>query len=383
MAKMTFYPIGNADCILIDLDSGKKVLFDYAACRDPDNKDDLRCDLPAELRNDLGTRDHYDIVAFTHLDRDHYQGATEFFYFRHIKKYQSEVDEKPRIKMGTMWVPAAVITEALKKDADVEAKAIQQEARDRFRAGERVRVFSRPERLREWCEANKIDFEKRKHLITDAGKLAPEVTLKEDGAEFFVHSPFAKRQDENTVEDRNRDAIIMQVTFQVNGINTKAFLSSDAHYDVLADIVTITEAKGNGTRLEWDIHKLPHHCSYRSLAEERGKDKTTPDSTVGRLFEDYGSDRCIVVSNSDTIPKKGDDRDMQEGANPPHRQAASYYREDVCEPKDGEFKVTMEHPNEKSPKPLVIEIGEKKAKVKKMEVMATAAVISQRAPRAG
>jgi hypothetical protein len=247
MAKMTFYPIGSADCILIELDSGKKVLFDYAACRDPNNKDDLRCDLPAELRNDLGTRDYYDIVAFTHLDKDHYQGATEFFYFRHIKEYQAEVDEKPRIKMDTMWVPAAVITEALEKDADVEAKAIQREARERFRAGEGVRVFSRPERLREWCGANEIDFEKRKHLITDAGKLAPKVTLEEDGAEFFVHSPFAKRQDEKNVEDRNRDSIIMQVTFQVNGIDTKAFLPSDTHYDVLADIVTITEARGNGT----------------------------------------------------------------------------------------------------------------------------------------
>lgn len=382
MAKLTFFPIGSADCILIDLDSERKVLFDYAACGDPNDSEDLRCDLPAELRNDLGDRDYYDVVAFTHLDRDHFHGATEFFYFRHIAKYQGDVDGKPRIKMDTMWVPAAVITEAIGKDADTEAKAIQREARQRFKAGDGIRVFSRPERLKEWCEANEVDFESRKHLITDAGKTAPGITLKDDSAEFFVHSPFAKRQDENTVEDRNRDSIIMQVTFEVDGVSTKAFLASDATYDVLADIVAVTEAKGNSPRLEWDIHKLPHHCSYRSLAEDRGKDKTKPDSTVKRLFEDYGKDRCIVVATSDTIPEKGDDRD-KDGANPPHRQAANYYREDVCSPKDGEFKVTMEHPSKDGPKPLVITIGPKKATIKKQETAAVAAVISQRAPRAG
>ena len=382
MAKMTFYPLGSADCILIELDSGRKVLFDYAACGNSYDPDDLRCDLPAELRNDLGKRDYYDVVAFTHLDRDHYQGASEFFYFDHIAKYQGDVDGKPRIKMETLWVPAATITEPLGRDADAEAKAIQREARERFKTGDGVRVFSRPGRLKEWCEKNDVDFESRKGLITDAGNPAPETTLKDDLAEFFVHSPFAKRQDEETVEDRNRDSIIMHVTFEVDGVQTKAFLASDATYEVLADIVSVTEAKENDARLEWDIHKLPHHCSYRALAEDRGKEKTKPDSEVKRLFEDYGNERCIFVSTSDTIPEKGDDCD-KDGANPPHRQAANYYREDVCGPKDGEFKVTMEHPSKDSPKPLVITIGSKKATIKKQETKAVAAVISQSAPRAG
>lgn len=38
--------------------------------------------------------------------------------------------------------------------------------------GEMESAFFRPERLRKWCEDNKVDFEKRKSLITDAGKLA-------------------------------------------------------------------------------------------------------------------------------------------------------------------------------------------------------------------
>lgn len=383
MHSVAIFNLGNADCTRINLSCGRKILFDYANMRDPNDDEDLRCDLPMELREDLGQRDYYDVVAFSHLDRDHYAGATDFFYFEHIAKYQGEVGGKKRIKMNVMWVPAAVITEKLPADAEIEAKAIQKEARERFRAGKGIRVFSRPERLEGWCKENGVDIEKRRALITDAGRLAPEFGLDDDGVEFFVHSPFAMRQDENTVEDRNCDSLVMQATFQIEGTLTKMILSSDVTHDVITDIVVVTEAKKNGARLEWDILKLPHHCSYRSLSDEKGKDKTKPVPKVKRLFEHYGQDRGIVVSTSDTIPEKGDDRDTLEGANPPHRQAANYYKEEVTGPKDGEFKVTMEHPKSSKPSPMVITIDERKATVKKETVAATAAAVSVRAPRAG
>ena len=197
MHKLTFFPLGNADCTLIDLECGKKILFDYANMRDPDDENDLRCDLEQELRDDLddSDRDYYDVVAFTHLDEDHYKRSTEFFWLQHAKKYQGD----DRIKINTMWVPAAAITETgLDKQ---EAKIIQAEARYRFKQGKDIRVFSRPDKLKAWCEKNGVDFERRKHLITDAGQLAPEFTLDDDQAEFFVHSPFSKRLDEENVED--------------------------------------------------------------------------------------------------------------------------------------------------------------------------------------
>jgi len=207
--------------------------------------------------------------------------------------------------MDMLWVPAAVITERLGHDAEVEAKAIQKEARERFKASNGIRVFSRPGRLQQWCDDNDVDLEKRRQLITDAGQLAPEFTLANDDAEFFVHSPFAVRQDENTVEDRNADALVMHVTFDVDGTQTKLFLASDVDHEVLADIVKVTEAKKNTPRLEADIHKLSHHCSYLSLGPDKGDNKTKPALKVQRLFEHYAQEGCIVVSTSDTIPSKG------------------------------------------------------------------------------
>jgi len=382
MHKVTFYNIGNADCIRIDVENGKRLLFDYAHMRDENDDDDARCDLPRALRDDLGDRDNFDIVAFTHLDRDHYARATEFFYFDHIAKYQSDVDGETRIKMTEMWVPAAVITEALSTDADAEAKAIQKEARERFKAKSGICVFSAPKRLREWCERNDVDFDERKHLVTDAGRPAPGFSIDQDGVEFFVHSPFAVRQDECTVEDRNNDALVMHATFKVGGRETKLFLASDVKHDMLTDIVTITERKKRGARLEWDIFKLPHHCSHHSLsAALREGDKSVPELKVKRLFEDYGQDNCIVVSTSEPIPEKGSARDKK-GANPPHRQAAAYYREDVVTD-DEDFKVTMEHPSESDPAPLVIEIDGHGATVKKVRAAAAFVATTSRAPRAG
>ena len=46
MPTITMFPLGNADAVLVDLADGQKLLFDYADRRDPDDEDDLRCDLP-------------------------------------------------------------------------------------------------------------------------------------------------------------------------------------------------------------------------------------------------------------------------------------------------------------------------------------------------
>src|SRR4051812_1147629 len=105
MPKLTFFPLGNADCCLIDLQGGQKLLFDYANQRNPNDSTDLRIDLPTALAADLKTarRDYYDVVAFTHLDADHIAGASEFFHLKHNPKYQGE----GRVKINTLWVPAA------------------------------------------------------------------------------------------------------------------------------------------------------------------------------------------------------------------------------------------------------------------------------------
>src|SRR5438552_1898957 len=107
MSQITFFPLGNADCCLIALDDGRRFLFDFANQRNSDDKEDKRIDLAAALRDDLEdcNRNEYDVVAFTHLDKDHICGSSNFFHFEHSKDFQGD----DRVKIKELWVPAAVI----------------------------------------------------------------------------------------------------------------------------------------------------------------------------------------------------------------------------------------------------------------------------------
>src|SRR6266478_5690811 len=102
-ARVTFFPIGNADCCRIDLVGGRKVLIDFADKRDPKDPYDKRIDLAAEVRRDL----------------------------------------------------------------DDAARVIRQEARHRLKQGKGIKVFSRPERLHDLLESWGLTVADRASCIVD------------------------------------------------------------------------------------------------------------------------------------------------------------------------------------------------------------------------
>lgn len=348
-AKVTFFPLGNADCCRLDLAGGRKVLIDFANTRNLKDPFDKRIDLAGELRRDLddADRDYLDVVCVTHLDTDHVKGSGEFFWLDHAGQYQGA----NRIKIRELWVPAAAVTE---EGAEDDARVIRQEARYRLKQGKGIKVFSRPERLHDLLESWGLSVADRASCIVDAGQTVPGF-YKEgpDKAEFFVHSPFAWRLNDREIEDRNQDSIVMQVTFVEGGVETYGILGSDADYDTLTKIVEIAKLHKREARLLWDFLKLFHHCSYLSLGPERGKDETEVVPEGQWLFETQSRDGCVIISTSDPIPEKGSEADKN--VQPPHRQAANHHRR-VVRDKGGQFKVTMEIPSVQRPKPLVIEI---------------------------
>ena len=374
MTQITFYPLGCADTSLVELHDGRRMLVDYANKRS-DETQDKRCDLPALLKADLKVagRSSYTVVAFTHLDEDHCNGASDFFHFQHATKYQGA----GRHKIETMWVPAAAITET---NLEGDAWVIRQEARYRLKQGSGILVFSRPERLRDWFEAEGLSMVARAHCFVDAGTLVPVFNLHSDGVEFFVHSPHARRTDERGLEDRNGDSLVFQARFREEDSNTDVLFAADVDHEVLSEIVQITRWHKNDDRLHWDVYHLPHHCSYKALGPEKGVDKTVPVADVKWLCETQGEADGFIISPSKPIPWKGtpEDDDVQ----PPHRQAAAYYKAKVLnDPK--RLLVTMSEPSSTSPKPIVIAItGDGAVKVPPGSggVSAAAAVI---APRAG
>lgn len=369
MHKVIFYPLGNADCCQVILEGGRRMLFDYAARRNPSDPNDKRIDLPTTLRDELAAagRDYFDTVAFTHADDDHIAGAPAFFRLEHDKQYRGA----GRIAIRDLWVPAALIIE---DRLDGDAKILQDEARYRLRNSTGVRVFSRPARLEGWLRRQGLTLADRAHLITDAGQLVPGYAKATEGVEFFAHSPFAARLN-GTLVDRNECSLVLQATFATGGRDRQLLLTADTEWENFEAIVAVTRIHGRPERLAWDIVKVPHHCSYGSLGPDKGAEETKPTPGIAWLYN-QGRSGGIIVSTSKPIP--ADDADSQ----PPHRQAANYYR-GRASAIGGQFVVTMAYPTAAAPRPLVILLGSSGAEIDKARATGPAIVTGGRALRAG
>jgi len=372
--KIRFYPVGNGDSSQIILENGKRLLFDYRQVKSGEEEGSPTIDLATTLREELNDndRDNFDVVAFTHGDDDHIAGSSDFFYLDHTKKYQG----KDRIKISELWVPAAMIIE---EGPTEEARTLRQEARHRLRKNYGIRVFSKPERLKEWLESEGLTVESRSHLISDAGTIVPGYTLKADQVEFFVHSPFIKHCDGSEDIARNESAIILHATFRILGKETRYFIIGDSTWDVLSDIVNITRGHKNYERLLWDIYNIPHHCSYNSLAEEKGKEVTIPHPDVAWLL-DQGQTNALLVCSSIPVPNDNE-RKM-----PPHIQAKRTY-DDIAGKKNAGSSVLVTGDSKdryKNPTPIEIEISSDGCK-RKLGPIGTASIVtsSRTADRAG
>ena len=375
--KVIFYPVGNGDTSQIVLENGKRILFDFRHLLKTENGEGPEINLKDRLKDDLkkASKTSFDVVAFTHGDKDHIENSTEFFELRHAAKYQGD----GRIKIDTLWVPAAMILEtATNDDQSSEFVIWRQEARYRLKEGKGIRVFSKPDMLKTWLEENDLTVESRKSLITDAGQLVPDFTLGGDGVEFFCHSPFIKHVDEGD-DLRNEAALIFNVRFK-KGSNLFDYLAvGDTEWSVLEDIVKTTKDHGNDDRLEWDLYNIPHHCSYLALSDEKGNTETTPKPLIKELLQ-KGKDGAYLVSSSAPIL---DTKEGREQTQPPHIQAKKCYLRYLTEVGGSKFLVTMEEPNATKPEPLEFKIDTNGISLDRKIISAAAIITSSPAPRAG
>ena len=360
MTKLTFYPLGNADCCLIDLSEGKKILYDYANTRGED-----ACDLAEWLKEDLDGVDEIDVVAFSHSDQDHVKGAKDFFYMEWAAKYQSD----DRVKMKELWVPADMIIDKHPNE-DESARVLREEARHRLKEGKGVKVFSRPERLKDWLEDNDLTLKEREDCIVNAGVVVDTFSLDADGVEVFAHAPFSMMDGEEII-DKNTNSLVHHLTIKEGEKEFGVLMCADAVQATLDGVVKQTKKYGNEERLAWDILKVAHHCSYKSLnEEEKGENKTEPSENVNWLLE-QGRNKAKMVMTSKKIPSEDTDQ-------PPHKQAHAAY-ENVRSTLSGKIVVTMDKPKKRT----IIELGHNGHKLIQNASSSAAIVTSTKAPRVG
>jgi len=379
--KITCYSVGNGDTTQIVLSNGRRILFDFCHREKAEDQDTSEIDLMAQLKEELkkAERDYFDVVAFTHADRDHIQGSTEFFELKHADKYQGE----GRIKIRELWVPAAMLLEEAEKDQQTEEFVLlRQEARHRLLEGKDVLVFSRPPALIDWLKEKLRDRGEsgnaRDHLFVDAGQIVQSFSLDRDHADFFCHSPFIKHTDEGDII-RNDAALIFNVRFRADGAHYDYLHVGDAPWEVLEDIVRTTRYHKNDDRLEWNLYNIPHHCSYLSLSDDKGEKETEPKPLVAELLRQGRTDAYIACS-SNPIP---DLKESYSQEQPPHIQARKAYERYLDGVGGRRFLVTMEEPNANKPEPLLFEITGGGVSWKRSASIGAPAIVTSRPPRAG
>lgn len=377
--KVTFYPVSNGDSSQIVLANGRRILMDFhhRACGEDESSPHL--DLAKHLRAEFKAagRDYVDVMAFTHADLDHICGFSDFFELQYSGTYQGS----DRIKIKELWVPAAVLIEpATMEQKSDEFYILRQEARYRLKKGEGIKVFSKPPAVQKILTDAGISVASREHCFVDAGTIVNTFSLVNDGVEFFVHSPFVAHCEDGDFE-RNIASLIFNIRFVVGTYQCDYLAVGDTEYETLGQIVEITEAHNNSDRLKWDLFNIPHHCSYRALAQDKGDKETVPDEGAEKVLLG-GKRRAYVVSSSRPIPNS---KDAYEQTQPPHIQARNTYEKYLEKVGGSKMLVTMEYPNGFYPEPMMFEISSNGLKLvtAASAVGAAGAIVSAPAPRAG
>lgn len=361
---ITFYPEGNAECILLNLANDKRMLLDYANMHSSDPR---YADLPAAFAEIKS----FDVVMFSHAHEDHVKGASDFFYLKHALKYQTG----NRVKIKELWVSAAFLLDV---NPCEDARIIRQEARYRLKEcnGEGIKIFAAPDSLDSWLTENELSTNDSDYPIIHAGTLLDNSMhgLGED-VSIFVHAPFS--EDSDDVENRNDPSIVLQIRLSNSNQNTDILITGDTPYEVLDKIVKRSEANDNSDYLKWDLYDIPHHCSHTGLAAERGDEITEPSDNIKRLLGEYGQQNAFLVASCRAFSDVGED-DTQ----PPHFQAKNAYKK-YSKNADGTMKpffVTSEYKGTTHPKPLRLKIDETGICE---DIGISATIINSPAPRAG
>lgn len=333
---ITFFPEGNAECVLLELENGKRMLMDYANMHSGDPR---YTDLTASFEG----IDSFDVVMFTHPHDDHVKGAADFFRFDHEIKYQTG----KRAKIKELWISAAFLLDV---NPCEDARVIRQEARYRLKEcnGVGIKIFAAPGSLTSWLKDNELSTDENDHPIIHAGTLI-DSSMHSLGNEIsiFVHAPFS--EDVEDADNRNDPSIVIQIALDNAGQTISIFITGDTPHDVLDKIIERSEFYENTDYLKWDLYDIPHHCSYTGLSGEKGEDVTEPSENIKRLLGEYGQQNAFLVASCRAFSDVGEN-DTQ----PPHIQAQKAYKK-YSKNVDGSDKIlfiTSEYKGKTNPKPL-------------------------------
>lgn len=354
VAKLVFFPVGNGDMTLIELESGRKILVDINIRAAADDPDDDTLDVATALRDRL-TRDgqgrlYVDALLITHPDKDHCTGLKKHFHMAQPSDWSEAAD---KIFVRELWSSPMVFRRASSQHVLCDdAKAFNSEARRRVQKyrdmpgavgdGDRILILGED-------EGGKTDD--LGSILVKADATFSTVNGQYDWtmtARLLAPLPKSDDVDEEEVRSKNHSSTILNFSLSGdNVIDACRYLSGgDAE-------VAIWERlwQRHAERADWfsyDVLQAPHHCSWHSLSydswSEHGDDAAVCEDARSALCQTRKG--AVIVASSKAI--KDDDID------PPCIRAKQEYQS-IVKAAGGSF-VCVGEP-EKAPDLVEFEIG--------------------------
>jgi hypothetical protein len=352
-ALITFFPVGNGDMTLIELESGRTTLIDVNIRAAADNPDDPTPDVAAKLRHklkrDAQGRLYVDVFVLSHPDKDHCTGLSKHF---HLGPPDAHAGEK--ILIRELWSSPMLFRRASSTlTLCDDAKAFNTEARrrvQRFRDvgfavgdGDRIQILGKDEN-------GKTDD--LTAILVEVHGLVTKVNGMHDGtmeARLLGPPPQSDDEDDEEALSKNRASVILRFSLTGGGVpDVCRFLTGgDAEVAVWE---RLWEEHSQKDWLEYDILQTPHHCSWHSLSyeswSELGEDAQVSQDARSALSQARRG--AVIVASSKPI--KEDDAD------PPCIRAKREYAR-IAQEVSGAFKCTGEYPSEEDPDLMEFEIG--------------------------
>lgn len=317
---ITFYPVDNGDCNLIEIAHGPKIMWDCRLRDAAENEEDESkfnvlqdlLDNKLETRNELPFLDAF---VLSHADKDHCHGFEKNFYLGNPTEISDDDIREQKILIGELWYSPRVIIEgekelssdalAFKKEAERRMELLKSNSAETAMDGNRIQIIG-------WA-----DDEELKGLddrIVVPGNSISEINgLTYSNFRMFIHAPF-KDAIENA--SRNETSIVIQFRFDVDGVSdaAKLFLAGDSEWPVWKQIVE----KSSIDTLKWNLLEAPHHCSWSFFSSDREKGEPEQPSMDFLAKHEEGA---MIISSSKYISHKD--------SNPPCKKAKNRYVDSV------------------------------------------------------
>lgn len=371
VGRITFYPVGNGDMTLLELESGRTVLIDVNIREAADDTDDDTPDVAQKLRERL-KRDSQgrlcvDAFLLSHPDKDHCSGLRRHFHLGAPADWSKSAD---KIFLREIWSSPMVFRRASRDHVLCDdAAAFNSEARRRVKRfrdtggsvsdGDRILILGEDE------DGKTADLTA---ILVKVDEVFCKVNGQSDSsmaARLLAPQPKSDDDAEEETRSKNNSSTILNFSLAGDGVVDAGRLLSGGDAEVF-----IWERlwQRHATRPDWltyDILQAPHHCSWHSLSydswSEKGQDAEVCEDARSALSQTRKG--AVIVASSAAI--KDDDND------PPCIRAKREY-EAIAKKAGGSFKCAGEP--ESAPDIIEFEIGQNGPRLKTKAMRAAAIV---------